>query len=337
MTEHGELLCGLRGRLRSSLQTEDRPGVGDWVAVVPRAIERTGTIEEVLPRTSVLLRDVAGDRTEAQVIAANVDTVFICIPSDAVANPRRIERELALVAESGTSAVLVVTKSDVEAEMTWVDEVARNNPVVFVNSLSGDGISALNQWNVPGATVVVIGPSGAGKSTLANALLNDDRLATAAVRGSDNRGRHTTTWRELVVLPSGALFVDTPGIREVSLWDAADGVAEVFDDVEALADDCRFTNCTHESEPGCAIKAALVNGSIDTVRVSAYRKPTGELAEQTERNEARAAAADRRRGPRPDSTTDDHDGATAAKRKPQTGRKGKTQNAREAGPEAGRK
>ena len=314
ITEHGDLLCGLRGRLRTSLTTDLRPGVGDWVAVTPRVAEGTGTIERVLPRTSVLLRDVAGERTEAQVIAANVDTVFICVPSDAAANPRRIERELALVAESGTCAVLVVTKSDLEIDTAWVDLVAGKAPIVLVNSLAGDGISALDEWNTAGATLVVIGPSGAGKSTLANGLLGEARLATGAVRGDDKRGRHTTSWRELVMLPSGALLIDTPGVREISLWEGADGIAEVFNDIEDLAEDCRFVNCGHDGEPGCAVQAAIADGSATEQRFAAYRKLQGELNEQTERNEARAAATDKRRAARPDSTSDDVDADGPANR-----------------------
>lgn len=314
VSEHGDLLCGLRGRLRTTLSTDQRPGVGDWVSVTPRAAEKTGTIELILPRTSVLLRDVAGERTEAQVIASNVDTVFICVPKDAASNPRRLERELALVAESGTRAVLVVTKKDVDADTAWIDVVADGVPVVQVNSLAGDGVRALDQWNVAGATLVVIGPSGAGKSTLANGLLGETRLATGEVRGDDKRGRHTTSWRELVVLPSGALLIDTPGVREISLWEGVDGIAEVFHDIEELVDDCRFANCGHDGEPGCAVQEAIAASLLSEERFRAYQKLQAERLEQAGRNDARAAAADRRRSARPDSTADDVDAAHVSSR-----------------------
>lgn len=288
-TDEGDLMSGLRGKLRSSQRSEDRPGVGDWVVVTPRVAEGTATIESVLPRSSVLLRDAAGDRTEAQVIAANVDNVFICVPADAGENPRRIERELALVSESGAQAVIVLTKSDIAASWGWLHDVARDAPVVAVHSGEDGGIDELTPWLAPGTTVVVMGPSGAGKSTLANRLLGDDLLATGAVRATDYRGRHTTTWRELVLLPCGALLIDTPGIREVSLWNATDGMAATFDDVEALGEACRFTNCSHSTEPGCAIQAALSDGSLDPSRWAGFTKLQGELEVQTRRREAQEA------------------------------------------------
>lgn len=307
-TESIDLRCGLRGRLRTTLRNEHGLGVGDWVVVTPRFEEGTGSVEGVLDRTSVLVRGANGDPTRAQVIAANVDTVFVCVPGDAKANPRRTERELTVVAASGASPVLVLTKSDLETDMSWVDAISRRVPVISVNARTGDGVEHLDNWNVRGATLVVIGPSGAGKSTLANSFLGYARLKTGEVRDTDGRGRHTTTWRELVVLPSGALLIDTPGIREVAPWssdDAADDemLDEVFDDVADLADQCRFTNCSHSTEPDCAIRAALEAGELTEERFNGFLKLQGELAEQTKRRKISPAApvsvsAGKRRYPR---------------------------------------
>ena len=292
-TENGDLLCGLRGRLRTTLRNENGLGVGDWVSVTPRFEEGTGSVEGVLERHSVLVRGASGDPTRAQVIAANVDTVFVCVPGDAKANPRRTERELTVVAASGASPVLVLTKSDLDTDMSWVDAISRSVPVVSVNARTGEGVEDLDKWNVRGATLVVIGPSGAGKSTLANSFLGYDRLKTGEVRDTDGRGRHTTTWRELVVLPSGALLIDTPGIREVAPWSSDDEsdeemLGEVFDDVSDLADQCRFTNCSHGTEPDCAIREALAAGELTEERYAGFLKLHAELAVQTKRRKTSA-------------------------------------------------
>jgi ribosome biogenesis GTPase / thiamine phosphate phosphatase len=298
--EHGELLCELRGRLRKTLRGEQRPGVGDWVALTPRLDEHRGAIDEVLVRTSVLLRKTAGLRAEAQVIAANIDTALICVPCDAEPNPRRVERELSIVMESGATPVIVLTKADLltgtgDEVTAWLPPVAGDTAVVRVSASDLGNVDVLEPWNRKGATLVVIGPSGAGKSTLANALLRDERLVTGAVRNTDFRGRHTTTWRELVVLPSGALLIDTPGIREVALWDADMGVSAAFDDVTEVTKRCRFANCSHGNEPGCAVGAALADGSLDAERWSGYQKLQDELAFQAERNTSRLAADEKRK------------------------------------------
>jgi ribosome biogenesis GTPase / thiamine phosphate phosphatase len=295
VTEHGELRADLKGNLRGSTNLAERPGVGDWVVVTPRLYESSSTIESVLPRTSAVVRNAAGRRTEAQVLAANVDTVLICVPADAAANPRRVERELAMVWESGAVPVVVLTKSDLENDRAWIESVAMGAAVVAVDSIAPDGVVSLDPWRIPGSTLVVIGPSGAGKSTLANRLLTEDRLATGAVRDADWRGRHTTTWRELIVLPCGTLLIDTPGIRELSLWDATEGVAAVFDDIEEIAAGCRFNDCTHQNEPGCEIQTALADGSLDQERLAGWRKLADELAHQARRVDAQLAAAEKKK------------------------------------------
>ncbi len=294
-SSHGELRADIRGSLRGSSDINERPGVGDWVSISPRLYESRATIEAVLPRTSALLRNAAGRRTEAQVLAANVDTVLICIPADAAANPRRLERELAMVWESGAVPVVVLTKSDIESDRTWIGPLAQGASVIAVDATAADGMALLEPWRKVGSTLVVIGPSGAGKSTLANRLLQEDRLATGAVREADWRGRHTTTWRELVVLPCATLLIDTPGIREISLWDASEGVSVAFDDVEDVAAGCRFNDCQHQNEPGCEIQRALRDGTLDGERFANWKKLEGELAQQARRVDAQAAAAEKKR------------------------------------------
>ncbi len=300
-TNDGELLADLRGRLRGSTNLDDRPGVGDWVMVTPRATEGQATIESVLPRTGTLRRSVAGRRAEAQLLAANVDTVFVCVPADAPSNPRRVERSLAMVRESGAAPVIVLTKSDLVIDgddgRKELLDVVLGAPIVTVHALGDDGAVALSPWLKRGTTVVVVGPSGAGKSTLANSLLGELRLATGAVREDDGRGRHTTSWRELVILPSGALLIDTPGIRELALWDAGEGLAETFDEVATVAESCHFNDCSHGNEPGCAVREALADGTLSRDRYDSWTKLRAELANQVRRQEERVAAEDRRRGP----------------------------------------
>lgn len=300
-TNDGELLADLRGRLRGSTNLDERPGVGDWVMVTPRAVEGQATIESVLPRAGTLRRSVAGRRAEAQLLAANVDTVFVCVPADAPSNPRRVERSLAMVRESGAEPVIVLTKSDLMVNgddgRSELRDVVLGAPIVTVHALGEQGAAALSPWLVRGSTVVVVGPSGAGKSTLANSLLGELRLATGAVREDDGRGRHTTSWRELVILPSGALLIDTPGIRELALWDAGDGLAETFDEVATVAESCHFTDCSHTNEPGCAIREALADGTLNRDRYESWIKLRSELANQARRQEERIAAEDRRKRP----------------------------------------
>jgi ribosome biogenesis GTPase len=293
------LLAELRGRLRNDLRAHEFPAVGDWVLATPRAGEARATIEAVLPRTSALVRHAAGPVTEAQVVAANVDVVLVAVPLDAPANPRRLERELAAVWESGAVPVVVATKADLvddaDEAIDWIVGVAAGVEVVAVDALTGGGVAALEPWLQHGATLVLFGPSGAGKSTLANHLLGDDLLDTGEVREGDRRGRHTTTHRELIELPSGALLIDTPGIRELGLWDADDGLAATFGDVEEVAARCRFGDCGHRGEPGCAVRAAITEGSLAPERLASWDKLRRELAHQARRSDARLATEERKR------------------------------------------
>lgn len=291
----GERYADLRGRLRSTIRSVDVPTVGDWVLLSDRSGEDRSTIESVLPRSSALLRNAAGTTTEPQVVAANVDTVFITVPSDAPENPRRLERQLALVRESGATPVIVATKADLSEDIAWMRPIADDAPVCAVDGRTGAGVERLSEWLGAGQTVALLGPSGAGKSTLGNVLLGDQSLLTGAVRDDDKRGRHTTSWRQMVVLPSGALLVDTPGVRELALWSADDGVAATFTDVEEAAGQCRFNNCSHGTEPGCAIVAALADGTLDPSRFESWKKLQSELKHHAVRHDARLRADEKRK------------------------------------------
>ena len=272
-----EHVVAVRGRLRAS---SELPVAGDWVLLggAPDGY----VVESVLPRRSALVRKAAGARTEAQVVAANVDVVLVCAPAHSL-NPRRLERELTLVWESGATPVVVVTKSDLLGDdvvetLAEVRDVAIGVDVLAVSSYDGDGLDAVRALMPPGTTGAVIGPSGAGKSTLVNALVGEQLLATTAVRESDNRGVHTTTARHLVPLPGGGLVLDTPGMRELALWADDDALEATFVDVDEIARDCRFSDCSHESEPGCAVLQAVSDGVLDDDRLASWRKLQRELA-----------------------------------------------------------
>ena len=252
------------------------PAVGDWVALQAPNGDGDAAIHAVLPRTTQFLRRAAGDADTEQVVAANVDVVFLVCGLDGDFNVRRIERYVAAGWESGAQPVLVLNKSDLvddlEARMEEVVAVAPGVPVVALSALDGAGIETLTPWLIAGRTVALLGSSGVGKSTIANALLGEERQATGAVREDDARGRHTTTRRELIVLPSGALLLDTPGMRELGMWSSGEGVAEAFSDVEQIAAGCRYRDCSHDQEPGCAVRRAITDGTLAEDRFASWRK-----------------------------------------------------------------
>jgi ribosome biogenesis GTPase len=286
----------LAGSLRHALETP--PGVGDWVALdAPPGPDRTAVIQRVLDRRTAFIRGAAGRKVAAQVVAANVDTVFVVCGLDEDFNVRRIERYVARVWASGAQPVVVLSKADlVEDASARVDEVAANAPgveVLAVSAPNGRGLAELGGHLAPGRTVALVGSSGAGKSTLVNALIGEERMATGSVRASDGRGRHVTTHRQLVLLPAGGLLLDTPGMRELQLFDEA-GLDVAFDDVAALARQCRFTDCGHADEPGCAVREAVEAGELDTDRLAHFLQLGREARDYERRHDARLSRADDR-------------------------------------------
>jgi ribosome biogenesis GTPase len=260
----------------------DLPAVGDWVAVAdPDGAERA-LVQAVLPRRTKFSRMAANDHggTVEQVVAANVDVVFLTAGLDGDFNARRLERYLTLGWESGASPVVVLTKSDLCDDLGGTvleaESVAVGVPVHAVSNLTGDGIDALAVYLTEGRTVAALGSSGVGKSSLVNQLVGEELMATGDLR-ADGRGRHTTTHRQLVLLPGGALYLDTPGMRELRLWESEEGLASTFDDVTEAAARCRFADCSHEREPDCGVRTALADGSLDRERYDSWRKLQNEL------------------------------------------------------------
>lgn len=298
VTEAGEIDARATGTLLKAAAEIDRPAAGDWVAVEPRPGETTALVQAVLPRRSAFVRRASGPRGGAQVVAANVDVALLVASMNADLNLRRLERYLATAHESGAQPVIVLTKADLAEEVgvvvAEVEAIAAGPPVLAVSAKTGAGLEALKPYLGAGRTAVLLGSSGAGKSTLVNALLGQERMATAEIREDDARGRHTTTHRELVLLPGGGLILDTPGMRELGLWDADAGVSATFEDVEALAARCRFSDCRHTTEPGCAIRAAVEAGDLPEARLRAYEKLQAELAYERRREDPRAAQENRK-------------------------------------------
>lgn len=294
VTDEGEMPAEMSGRFVRDAEMGGFPAAGDWVAVSIRLPERAATIHHVLPRRTAFIRKAAGRGRVAQVVAANVDIAFLTLSLNDDLNIRRLERYLAAAHESGAKPEIVLTKADLspEAEAIRADVAASAGvPVHLVSARAGIGLEALRGVIKPGETAVLLGSSGVGKSTLVNALVGEERMATRAIREDDAKGRHTTTHREIVVLPGGGLLLDTPGMRELALWDADEGVSATFEDVEALEAACRFSDCKHTSEPGCAVRAAIAAGELEPARWQNYLKLKGEIAHETRKEDPLARAA----------------------------------------------
>jgi ribosome biogenesis GTPase len=299
LCSHGELLAEVSGRYRREANDQsDYPVVGDWVAVSPRPSDGRATIHALLPRSGAFVRRAAGqEKAQEQVVAANVDTALIVMGLDHDFNVRRLERYLTLAWGSGVQPVVVLNKADlcprIEERVADAQAAAVGVPVLAVSAETGEGVDALHAHLQPGKTAALLGSSGVGKSSLINRLAGTVLMATGAVRADDQRGRHTTSHRELVVLPSGALLIDNPGMREVGLWGDEEDLDSSFADIKELSRSCRFGDCRHAAEPGCAVRAALDEGTLDPGRYAGWRKLQRELAFLAQRDDVRAQAAQR--------------------------------------------
>lgn len=297
-TDGGEVMAELAGRLRHRAAADARPVVGDWVAVRPGA-NGSATIEAVLPRRHCFSRKAAGEPTRRQLVAANIDTVLVVSGLDDDFNLRRIERYLVAIRNSGAAPVLVLNKADVcpdpGARRDAAAALAPEAPLHVIEAVLPGGAEPLRRHLPTGRTGALIGSSGVGKSTIINRLLGRERQRTAAVRRRDGRGRHTTTQRELIRLPDGGLIIDTPGMRELQLWEDTDALEDAFDDVRALAAGCRFRDCEHEGEPRCAVRQAVEAGRLAAARLDSYRRLRREREAARQRREELARLEEQRR------------------------------------------
>jgi ribosome biogenesis GTPase len=295
----GEMRAAISGRYR--FEAGDHPvaypAVGDWVAVEAGMIDET-VIHALLPRRTALVRQAAGRRTEAQVVGANLDVVFVVASLNADLNLRRLERYVAAAWESGAEPVVLLSKAelgeDIETIARDVERVSAGASVVVVSSFDGRGVDEVEARIGAGRTAAFVGSSGVGKSTLLNRLAGEERATVRDVREDDGRGRHTTTRRQLHLLPSGALVLDTPGMREHSLWDA-DGLEREFGEIDELASACRFADCAHAGEPGCAVASAIADGTLSADRLESWQKLEREARHHERRVDALARNAERRK------------------------------------------
>jgi ribosome biogenesis GTPase / thiamine phosphate phosphatase len=299
-TEHGEVPAVTAGRLKHrAASRSELPAVGDWVALRMQPGRDDAAIQGVLPRRSRFSRKAAGNVTDEQIVAANVDVVFIVMAMDGDFSVRRLERYLLLARESGASPAVLLTKpdrsDDPAARVSEVVAVMPDLPVHVLSPKFGEGLEQLSAYLTHGRTGALLGSSGVGKSTIINRLLGADVQRTRDTRETDSKGRHTTTHRELIVLPSGGLLIDTPGMRELQLWDVASAVQETFEDVETLAAGCHFTDCQHRDEPRCAVKCARDEGRLAPGRLESYLKLQDELTALARLRDERLQLEDKRR------------------------------------------
>lgn len=300
LAEAGELAAEVTGRMRyDAADSTDLPVVGDWVALDVRHEERAATIRAVLERRTKFSRKVAGDESEEQLLSTNIDVIFLVSSLNEDLNLRRLERYLTMAYENGAAPVIVLTKADLsddpEAAFEDVAAVAIGTPIHVVSAVRGEGFDELLPYLAGNKTVTLLGSSGVGKSTLINHLAGREVMAVREVREDDAKGRHTTTRRQLVVLPGGGVVVDTPGMRELQLWEASEGFKGSFQDVEALASECRFRDCSHRTEPGCAVREAVASGALSQERLASYNKLQRELLHLARKRDQRLAQEETRK------------------------------------------
>ena len=300
LTADGELMAQAAGRLRHRAAGQDElPAVGDWVAVAVGAHDDKATIRAILPRRSSFSRKAAGDPTARQVVAANIDVVLVVAGLDGDFSPRRIERYLVATADSGARAAVVLNKADLEENVALriaeVREAAPDVPIHPTCCATGQGLGDLARYLEPGRTLALLGSSGVGKSTIINRLLGESRQKTQAVRSADSRGRHTTIHRELIAAPGGGIIIDTPGMRELQLWDSDRALEDTFSEIDALAADCRFRDCRHRQEPGCAVRAAVSAGRLPGIRLTHYLRLEDERAHLDRRRDELARLEEKKR------------------------------------------
>jgi ribosome biogenesis GTPase len=296
-TEKGDVLAEVSGKVRHEASgREDFPAVGDWVVCSIRE-EGRATIHAVLPRKSKFSRKMAGMTTEEQIVAANIDTVFLVNALNLDFNVRRIERYLLMAWESGANPVIILSKvdlcDDIEDKVQALEAVVFGVPIHVLSAMNHDGIAQLTPYLEDGKTIALLGSSGAGKSTLINTLYGEEIQRVNDIREDDDRGKHTTTHRQLIVLPRGGILIDTPGMRELQLWETSHSLEQSFQDVEALAEECRFRDCKHDGEPGCAVQNAINEGALEAGRLSSYQKLQREIAYLERKNDQRAQLAER--------------------------------------------
>jgi ribosome biogenesis GTPase / thiamine phosphate phosphatase len=299
-SEFGELTAELSGKFYFNYEDKaDYPAVGDWVVIRPLPDEQKGLIEHVLPRQNSFSRKAAGIKTDEQVIASNIEVLFIMTSLNKDLNPRRIERYLTLALDRGLQAVIVLSKSDLcvdtDKKLSEIKHIVKDTPVHAICSIKKEGIDELKNYLSGNKTAAIVGSSGVGKSTFINALLGEERLIVKDITDYKDKGVHTTTRRELILLPDGGMIIDTPGMRELQLWDGGDGLSDVFDDIEELFSNCKFSDCKHESEPGCAVREAVEKGELGVDRYNSYIKMQKEIKYFEFRKNTKASLIEKKR------------------------------------------